>query len=122
MTIKELNYIYENIDTVSVRELYSANVMYCKIVYYKKGDYDIEDIKNYCKFVYLLKQSEKLMNELEKVTSYGRNEQLIPALDVVTSIYKKSYKEVNRLSEEIGCHDHMETPLLDGIEDLFEME
>ena len=120
MTVKELNYIYENIDTISVRELYSAFVMYCKIVHYKQGNYDLEDIKSYCKWVYLLKESEKLKNELEKVTSYGRNEQLIPALEKVTSIYQNSYEKVNRLSEALDCYDHMEDPIKDGIEDLFE--
>ena len=92
MNLKELVDIYENIDTVSVKELCSAFVMYCKIVYHKHGDYDLEDIKNYCKYVYLLKQSEKLKNELSKLTSYGRNEQLLPALDVVNDIYNRIEK------------------------------
>lgn len=119
MNLKELVDIYENIDTVSVKELYSAFVMYCKIVYRKHGDYDLEDIKNYCKYVYLLKQSEKLKNELSKLTSYGRNEQLLPALDVVNDIYKSSALEVDRLAVAIDCYDHKIEPVKDGLEDLF---
>lgn len=122
MNLKELVDIYENIDTVSVKELYSAFVMYCKIVYRKHGDYDLEDIKNYCKYVYLLKQSEKLKNELSKLTSYGKNPNLLSALDKVTSIYKNSVMEVDRLAAAINCYDHEEEPIKDGIEDLFEME
>ena len=120
MTVKELNYIYENIDDVSVRELYSAFVMYCKIVYYKQGNYDLKDIKSYCKWAYLLKESEKLKNELEKVTSYGRNEQLVPSFEVVKNIYKDSYEKVSRLSEIIDCYEHEIIPLKDEISDLFE--
>ena len=119
MNLKELVDIYENIDTVSVKELYSAFVMYCKIVYHKKGNYNLKDIQSYCKWTYLLKESEKLKNELEKVTSYGRNEQLIPALDIVKGIYQDSYEKVNRLSEATDCYDHMERPVKDGLEDLF---
>ena len=119
MNLKELVDIYENIDTVSVKELYSAFVMYCKIVYHKKGNYNLEDIQSYCKWAYLLKESEKLKNELEKVTSYGRNEQLIPALDLVKGIYQDSYEKVNRLSEATDCYDHMERTVKDGLENLF---
>ena len=119
MNLKELVDIYENIDTVSVKELYSAFVMYCKIVYHKKGNYNLEDIQSYCKWAYLLKESEKFKNELEKVTSYGRNEQLISALDIVKGIYQYSYEKVNRLSEATDCYDHMERPVKDGLEDLF---
>lgn len=122
MNLKELVDIYENIDTVSVKELYSAFVMYCKIVYHKKGNYNLEDIQSYCKWTYLLKESEKLKNELVKLTSYGKNPNLIPALDRVDSIYKNSVTEVNRLAAAINCYDHEEEPMKDGIEDLFEME
>ena len=119
MNLKELVDIYENIDTVSVKELYLAFVMYCKIVYHKKGNYNMKDIQSYCKWAYLLKESEKLKNELEKVTSYGRNEQLIPALDIVKGIYQDSYEKVNRLSEATDCYDHKIEPVKDGLEDLF---
>lgn len=119
MNLKELVDIYENIDTVSVKELYSANVMYCKIVYHKHGNYNSEDIEDYCKWVYLLKESEKLKNELVKLTSYGKNPNLIPALDKVNSIYENCYEEVNRLAEIIDCYDHMEEPVKDRLEDLF---
>ena len=122
MTVKELVDIYENIYNLSVRDIYSANVMYCKIIYNKHGDYNLEDIENYCKFVYLFKESEKLKNELIKLTSYGKNPNLISVLDKVTSIYKNSVMEVDRLAAAINCYDHEEEPIKDGIEDLFEME
>ena len=122
MTVKELVDIYENIYNLSVRDIYSANVMYCKIVYHKHGDYNLEDIKSYCKWVYLLKESEKLKNELIKLTSYGKNPDLIPVLDRVDNIYKNSVMEVDRLAAAINCYDHEEEPIKDGIEDLFEME
>lgn len=120
MTVKELVDIYENIYNLSVRDIYSANVMYCKIIYNKHEN--LEDIEDYCKFVYLFKESEKLKNELIKLTSYGKNPDLIPVLDRVNSIYKNSAMEVNRLSKIIDCYDHEEEPIKDGIEDLFEME
>lgn len=122
MNLKELVDIYENIDTVSVKELYSANVMYCKIVYHKKGNYNLEDIEDYCKWTYLLKESEKLKNELVKLTSYGKNPNLIPALDKVNSIYENSVTEVNRVAAAINCYDHEIEPVKDGLEDLFLLE
>ena len=122
MTVKELNQIYENIYNLSVRDIYSANVMYCKIIYNKHGDYNSEDIEDYCKWVYLLKKSNELKNELAVVTSYGKNPNLLSALDKVTSIYENSAMEVDRLAAAINCYDHEEEPMKDGIEDLFEME
>ena len=122
MNLKELINLYKNIDKVSITDFYSVHVMYCKIVYTKPNlqDYNLKDIKNYCKWVYLLKESEKMKDELKTLTSYGRNEQLIPVLEKIENIFEKSYEEVNRLSEAINCYEHEIEPIKDGIEDLFE--
>ena len=121
MTVQELINIYENIYEISVRDLYRVHVLYCAISSRKTlQNYNPKDIEDYCKFTYLLQESKKLKDELEVITSYGRNKELLTVLDKVTNIYENSSIEVERLAKIINCYEHKVEPIKDGIEDLFE--
>lgn len=119
MTVKEIINFYNNIENMSIREVYSINVMYSLITFKKhKEHYLTKDIENYCKYKYLLDCSKKLKKELEQLTNYGRNQNLKVSLVKVNEIYDTSKYKVDHLSKVIDFYDN-EIEVSDNLNDLF---